>query len=288
MDGGGGGAAAGDGGDGKRWRPLVESSRYPLSMVVVQVLTTGMFLLSKAVLDNAGSIFVILSYRCVVGALIVLPFVLLLERGKLKEVSCKAFIWIWVNALVGITAGIGFYYYGIQYTNATYSACFLNLVPIVTFIFAVLMRLERLGFDSKGGRIKIIGSIVCVGGAMVISLYNGVILHVSSPHWKTKGQDQSDRPSHSKLVGTLFLMCGCLCTSTWVTAQAKLFQIYPYKYSATMYTCGAASLQSLVLGLALDAKKSAWMLNWDLQLLLIVYSVASRVHMNFERIILNP
>ncbi|PKA54190.1 WAT1-related protein [Apostasia shenzhenica] len=200
MGGGGGGAAAGDGGDGKSWRPLVESScRYPLSMVVVQVLTTGMFLLSKAVLDNAAcSIFAILSYRCVVGAIFVLPLALLVER---------------------ITTGMGFYYYGIQYTNATYSACFLNLVPIVTFIFAVLVRLERLGFDSKGGRFKIIGSIVCVGGAMVISLYNGFTLHVSSPHWETNGHGQSDPSSHSKLVGTLFLMCSCLCFSSWVIAQ---------------------------------------------------------------------
>lgn len=32
------------------------------------------------------------------------------------------------------------YYYGLRDTNAAYSANFLNLIPIVTFIIAVIFR----------------------------------------------------------------------------------------------------------------------------------------------------
>jgi drug/metabolite transporter (DMT)-like permease len=35
---------------------------------------------------------------------------------------------------------MGLYYYGLRTTNAAYSAIFLNLVLIVTFIIAILLR----------------------------------------------------------------------------------------------------------------------------------------------------
>ncbi|PKU81715.1 WAT1-related protein At1g43650-like isoform X1 [Dendrobium catenatum] len=263
------------GAEERKGKQILELLKDPLSMILVQVLTTGMFLLSKAVLNKGHSVFAILTYRCIVGALFVLPFALYIERGKWKELNWMVVFWIFLNALMGITGAMGFYYYGLCDTNATYAASFLNLVPVLTFLFAVVVRLERLGFDSRGGRIKILGTILCVGGAMVISMYNGATIHITSPKWETntvkKGFDAS---SNHKVRGTLFLIASCLCFSTWVIVQAKLLQRYPFKYCATMYTCVAASLQSAVLGLILNASRSKWILRWNLELLLVVYSGA--------------
>ncbi|XP_020591440.1 WAT1-related protein At1g09380-like isoform X2 [Phalaenopsis equestris] len=259
----------------KKGKQLLESLKDPSSMVLVQLLTTGMFLLSKVVLNKGHSVFSILTYRCVIGALFVLPFALFNERGKWKEINGMIVVWIFFNALMGLTGAMGFYYYGLCDTNATYAASFLNLVPVVTFLFAVIVRLERLGFDSRGGRIKILGTILCVGGAMVISMYNGVTIHITSPKWEISNPKKAfgDVSSH-KVRGTLFLISSCFCFSTWAIVQAKLLQRYPYKYCATMYTCVAASFQSAVLGFILNHKRSKWILKWDLELLLVVYSGA--------------
>lgn len=35
---------------------------------------------------------------------------------------------------------MGLYYYGLQVTSAAYSVVFLNLIPIVTFAIAILVR----------------------------------------------------------------------------------------------------------------------------------------------------
>ena len=35
---------------------------------------------------------------------------------------------------------MGLYYYGLQVTSAAYSVVFLNLIPIVTFVIAILVR----------------------------------------------------------------------------------------------------------------------------------------------------
>ncbi|XP_062074828.1 WAT1-related protein At2g37450-like [Humulus lupulus] len=51
-----------------------------------------------------------------------------------------------------------------------------------------------------------------------------------------------------------------------------LMNVFPHKYWATMLTCIIAVLQSAVLGLCLDTNAVAWRLDWNLQLLTIVYS----------------
>jgi len=39
-----------------------------------------------------------------------------------------------------VVLAMGLYYYGLQSTSAAYSAIFLNLIPIVTFIIAIILR----------------------------------------------------------------------------------------------------------------------------------------------------
>ncbi|KAL6641707.1 hypothetical protein ACP70R_019888 [Stipagrostis hirtigluma subsp. patula] len=79
-----------------------------------------------------------------------------------------------------ILLAIGLYYYGLRATSAAYSVNFLNLVPVVTFVLAVALRAERLahGMGTWSGRMKMACTAISVGGAMVVSLYKGKLLHL--------------------------------------------------------------------------------------------------------------
>jgi hypothetical protein len=48
---------------------------------------------------------------------------------------------------------------------------------------------------------------------------------------------------------------------------------FPSKYFSTMLACVSGTVQTAAIGLALDRDLSAWALKWDLQLLVVVYSV---------------
>ncbi|KAG0458843.1 hypothetical protein HPP92_021971 [Vanilla planifolia] len=110
-------------------------------------------------------------------------------------------------------------------------------------------------------------------GAMVLSMYFGLTFHIPSLHLGANGNKQiTEAADHHTARGTLFLVGSCISFSAWAIVQAKLLQVYPFKYCATMYTCIVASLQSLAFGWALNSKRSAWKLQWDLQLLLVLYS----------------
>lgn len=44
------------------------------------------------------------------------------------------------NVSCRIVLAMGLYYYGLRATSAAYSVNFLNLIPIVTFVIAIMLR----------------------------------------------------------------------------------------------------------------------------------------------------
>ncbi|XP_058086554.1 WAT1-related protein At5g07050-like isoform X2 [Magnolia sinica] len=210
-------------------KALFKNSQAALSMILVQLLSTGTVLLSKIVLNRGTFIFSLLTYRQIVAAFFLAPFAFFMERKMLSKLSWMALPWIFFNGLFGITMAMGLYYYGLQYTSATFASNFLNLIPITTFILSTIAGMEKLGLGSKGGRIKVAGTMLCVAGALSV----------------------------------------------------KLFKVYPSVYWATMLSCLAGSLQSAIIGIALDRGKAAWSLGWDMQLLTIFYSGVLTTGANF-------
>jgi hypothetical protein len=62
-------------------QPVTKSGwRTPASMVLVQLFTTGMILLSKVSIGDGMFIFALLAYRSLFGAAFILPLALLFER----------------------------------------------------------------------------------------------------------------------------------------------------------------------------------------------------------------
>ncbi|KAK8489132.1 hypothetical protein V6N11_028492 [Hibiscus sabdariffa] len=158
------------------------SSQMAASMLAVQVFATGQQLLSKVILNQGTFIFSFMAYRHLVAALCVAPFAFFLERADSKKLAWSTWFWLFINALTGITVAMGLFFYGLRDTTATYSTNFLNVIPIVTFVLSILLRMEKLGLDSKAGKIKTVGTIICVGGALTTSLYKGKAFYLTDRH----------------------------------------------------------------------------------------------------------
>ncbi|QCE00839.1 WAT1-related protein [Vigna unguiculata] len=165
----------------------------------------------------------------------------------------------------------GLFYYGLRDTSATYSITFLNLVPIITFFTSILLRMEKVKWETWVGKAKCVGSIVCVGGALVTSVYKGKEFFVG--HHIHRTHQSAPHKTHM-LYGSIFLICSCFSCTAWFIAQVKLFKVFPLKYWGTMVSCILAAIQAAAVGVWLDSSKAAWRLEWNLQLITIVYSGA--------------
>ncbi|KAL7230149.1 hypothetical protein ACSBR2_008640 [Camellia fascicularis] len=211
----------------------VWDSREVLSMLMVQVFATGLQLLSRVTLIEGTFIFALMSYRHVVGAICVVPFAFFCERGKEKKLTWKIAFWLFMNALTGM---------------------------------------EQLRLRTKTGKVKTGGAILCLTGALTISLYKGKSFYIGQH--TTHHQIISHEANHHWTRGSLFLGFSVLSYAAWFVVQAKLFKEFPYKYWATMLTCIIGSMQSTVIGLWLDKSKASWSLGWNIQLITIIYSGA--------------
>ncbi|KAL5805383.1 hypothetical protein ACOSQ3_032183 [Xanthoceras sorbifolium] len=253
---------------------LIGWSQVFISMLMVQVFATGMQLLSKVVLNEGTFIFALLTYRHIVAAVCVSPFAFFFERGDSKKFTWSLLFWLFINALTGMTGATGLYYYGLRDTTATYSISFLNLIPIFTFIFSIIGRIEKLRLGTIEGKFKTLGAILCVGGALITGLYMGKdLIHFGHPkiHSSSITVDVSER---HWTRGTFLLVGSVLSYATWYMVQVKLQKIFPFKFTSTMLTCMVTSIQFVIIGLCIDTSKASWKLGWNLQLTTILYSGA--------------
>ncbi|XP_027938467.1 WAT1-related protein At1g44800-like [Vigna unguiculata] len=248
------------------------SSQVVLSMIMVQGFVTGMQLLSRVILVQGSFIFSLIAYRHIVAAICVAPFALYFERDRTLTFTPKVWFWLFVNALMGMTLAQGLFYYGLRDTSATYSVNFLNMVPICTFLTSVICRFEKLGLHTWAGRTKCAGAILCVGGALLTTLYKGkqFYLHHHTHHAQTA---VAAHPTHM-LQGTFLLICSCFSYTAWFLVQVQLLKVFPLRYWGTMLSCVIAAIQSGIAGVCIDSSKAAWRLEWNLQLLTIIYSGA--------------
>ncbi|CAJ2652374.1 unnamed protein product [Trifolium pratense] len=256
----------------KKW---FKSSQALLSMLLVQIFATGLQLLSRVILVQGTYIFALTAYRHIVAAICVAPFAFYFERGLAKNFNWRVWLWLFCNGLVGMTMAIGLFYYGLRDTSATYSVNFLNLIPICTFLISIICRIENMKIRTWSGKTKCIGALMCLGGALATTLYTGKKFYIGHHHIH-HSIEISVVAAHKThmLRGTLCLVGSCCSFTAWFILQAKFMNLFPLRYWATMLSCIMAAVQSAVIGVCINSSKQVWRLEWNLQLITIIYSGA--------------
>ncbi|KAJ8439235.1 hypothetical protein Cgig2_030170 [Carnegiea gigantea] len=232
-----------------------------LAMVIVQVGYAGMNITSKVAMDSGMNPFILVSYRQIFATLAVLPAAYFFERASLNQIL---------------------YFVGLKNTTATISCALSNMVPAITFLLAVPFGLEAVGLKSRGGQAKIIGTIVCVGGAMLLSFYHGHVIDIPQPkiHWQFGGDHNTNNSptksatlSHqSFFLGPFLLIASNLAMAIWFILQAKLSEQFAAPYTSSALMCSMASIQCIVVALCSDHKISDWSLNSRIRSVASVYA----------------
>ncbi|KAK9672256.1 hypothetical protein RND81_12G087300 [Saponaria officinalis] len=242
------------------------------AMMVVQIVFGASQILTNLALKQDGFLLALLAYRHLFAAACIAPIAIIFDRRRMEELKeGRVWFWAFLTSLSGITMGMGLFYYGVRDTSAAYATNYSNLIPIITFLFSVIIRMEKLELSTYWGKAKGIGAIICVGGALVISLYSGpslVVLSHNSMHHKHMTQ----QPYTNLLRGTLLLIASCFGYAFWFVVQAKLLEVLPSKHWSNFLTCLVAAAQCAVLGLCLDRTPRSWSLGWDVKLLCVSVS----------------
>lgn len=125
-----------------------------------------------------------------------------------------------------------------------------------------------------------LGTVVCIGGAILLTVYKGMPLF-SHSHSQAKAQsiDQAIRLSSPKrterwTLGSMLMLVGTLLWSSWFLIQANIGRRYPCQYSSTAIMSFFGAIQSAVLTLCINRNLSIWVLRGKTELLSVLYSVS--------------
>uniref|UniRef100_A0A0C9S8J2 WAT1-related protein n=2 Tax=Wollemia nobilis TaxID=56998 RepID=A0A0C9S8J2_9CONI len=237
------------------------------AQLAVQGCYAGMNIIVRVALQKGMNHFIFVFYRQAVATLAMAPFAYFLERKERPPMTCGIFWKIFGLAFCGICLNQNLYFAGLADTSATFASATTNLIPIFTFIMAVALRSENVVLRTKRGQAKVIGTIICVGGALIMTLYKGPTLGVAA----TLNLHDVLRLD-TWIYGALMLFASAICWSGWLVFQDPVVKMYPTQKSFTELMLLMGTVQSLLMGLLFERDLSAWKLKWDMELLSIVYS----------------
>ena len=132
-----------------------------------------------------------------------------------------------------------------------------------------------------GGRAKILGTLICVSGALVLTFYRGMELTHSHSQATERNVNLMTSPEKAKkwAAGSALLAAGCLMWSSWFLMQARIGKRFPFQYSSTAILSFFGAIQSAILSLIIDRKVSNWILKGKLEIISVVYAVSSSSHL---------
>ncbi|GMI87094.1 Usually multiple acids move in and out Transporters 15 [Hibiscus trionum] len=257
------------------WTRVFNDGKPYLAMVLMQLSYAVMSIIAKSALDRGMSPHVLVAYRLAVASVVITPFAFVLERKSRPKMTLTIFVKIMLISLLEPVLDHTFFYTGLKYTTATFTSAMCNILPALTFALACIFRLERVEIGRVRSQVKVAGTVVTVGGAMLMTLIKGPILELP---W-TKGRNHHSGRSgtsrvHNKdlVIGALMLIAGCCCWTCFIISQARILKSYPAKLSLTALICFTGTVEGTILALAMEwHKTSVWRIHWDIKLVAALY-----------------
>ncbi|XP_027353106.1 WAT1-related protein At1g09380 [Abrus precatorius] len=245
-------------------------------MVLVQLTYAGMNITSKLAIESGTNPLILVAYRQIFATLSIAPFAYWLEWKTLPRMTKRVMLQILLCSLTGVTGNQILYFVGLKYSTATIACALSNLLPAFTFILAIIFRQENLKIKKMDGQAKVIGTILCVGGALLLSFYHGKTIGLgnSSIHWRyaEKMEGTSSSTNTNLLLGPLALIGSTLIWAGWFIIQADLSKKFPAPYTSTGCMCFMASFQCVFIALCFDHSVSAWSLRDAMRLSAALYA----------------
>ncbi|KAJ1439266.1 EamA domain [Sesbania bispinosa] len=244
-----------------------------LAMVSLQFGYSGMYIITMVSFKHGMSHWVLSVYRHVVATLVMAPFALVLERKIRPKMTLPIFLRL---ALLGFLEPVldqNLYNMGMKSTSTTFASATINVLPAITFIMALIFRLESVNLKKIHSLAKVIGTAVTVSGAMVMTLYKGPALQIIKGQGASHHDSASTEPSEQNWVlGTLMLIASCGGWASFFILQSFTLKMYPAELSVTAWICFLGIFEGAIATFIFERDMSVWSLGWDSRLLACVYS----------------
>ncbi|PHU18950.1 hypothetical protein BC332_10101, partial [Capsicum chinense] len=228
----------------------MEKFKPHLLMILAQICYTFLYFITQASFNHGMNPHVYVTYRHIVGGLFMLPFAYFLERVSLT---------------------LNMYFVSLNFTSPTFVASMLNTIAALTFVLAVILRLEVVNVQDPRGIAKVIGTLVSLGGVMIMTLYKGVILKNLWHPIIYIHQGGNNVVKENWVKGSILTVASCIAWSIWFIMQAYTLKRYPAQLSLTTWMSFVGAAQSAFYTIVVQHKRVAWTIGFNIDFWSIMY-----------------
>ncbi|KAJ8763300.1 hypothetical protein K2173_001438 [Erythroxylum novogranatense] len=226
--------------------------------------------ITEASLNHGMNPNVYITYRHIVAGVFMFPFAYFLERKQRRKLTITLFVEIFVISLLGVGLSLNLYFVSLKYTTPAFVTSMVNTIFAITFVIAVLMRLEALDLGNRRGIAKVLGTLFSLAGGLVMTLYRGQALKNPWPplihiHGKA-GNYHEDWVKGSILIST-----SCITWSLSYIMQAFTLRKYPAPLSLTTWMSFLGAAQSAVFTVIVEHRRAAWTIGFNIDLWSTLY-----------------
>ncbi|KAK9283350.1 hypothetical protein L1049_011592 [Liquidambar formosana] len=256
---------------------FIENSKPYFAMISLQFGYAGMNIITKVSLNRGMSHYVLVVYRHAIATAVIAPFAIFLERKAQPRITFSIFMQIFVLGLLGPVIDQNFYYAGLKFTSPTFSCAMSNMLPAMTFVMAVIFRMEKIDLKKVRCQAKIAGTAVTVAGAMLMTLYKGPIVEmVWSKHIhprKSYVTDTTGTTDKDWFKGSILLIIATLAWASLFVLQNQTLKTYKnHHLTLTTLVCFMGTIQAIAVTFVMEHNMAVWRIGWDMNLLAAAYA----------------
>ncbi|KDP38759.1 hypothetical protein JCGZ_04112 [Jatropha curcas] len=240
-------------------------------MVGLQFIYSGVALFTRAALVQGLNPRVFVVYRQGIATLIMAPLAFLSRRKSSCKCSLrlKSFSWILLASVIGITANQNAYFEGLYLTSSTATSAMTNLIPAITFVMATIFGLEKVNIRSLRSIAKILGTVLCVSGAISMALLKGPKL-LNTELLPPKSFFSPG--GHNWLMGCILLFGSSCFWSSWMILQVPISASCPDHLYSSSWMGLLATIESAVVAICAEKNLTDWKLNSYLEICCCLYA----------------
>ncbi|XP_023874330.2 WAT1-related protein At3g28050 [Quercus suber] len=241
------------------------------AMVTMECINVGLNTLFKAATLQGMSYHVFVVYAYAIAALVLFPAPFFSRRSRvLPPLNFSIMSKVVLLGIIGSSSQI-MGYTGINYSSPTLASAISNLVPAFTFILAIIFRMEKVALRSTSSQAKILGTIISISGAFVVTLYKGPPIVIVQTTSVSLNQPLNSLKSNW-VIGGLLLTAEYILVPLWYIVQAQIMKEYPNELTVIFFYNLTVSIIAAVVGLITEKNPNAWRLRPNIALVSVVCS----------------
>ncbi|XP_059447253.1 WAT1-related protein At5g07050-like [Corylus avellana] len=255
--------------NGRSFGSIYRKFKPHILMAVAQLGYTFLYFITEASFNHGMNPHVYITYRHIVAGVVMLPFAYFLERKVRPKLTLALLLEIFVLSLLGVGLTLNMYFASLRYTSPTFVASMVNTIASMTFVIAVVLRMEVLDLRSRRGMGKVLGTLISLAGVMTMTLYKGPLMRNL---WHPLIHVQGKTATHENwLKGSILTVASCITWSIWYIMQAFTLKRYPAQLSLTAWMSFIGGAQSAVFTVIIEHKRAAWTIGFNIDFWSTIY-----------------